>query len=361
MNDLLKQELKLLFPRLIQIRKESKKTLLSTAIDYTKLKFKTGLEFNEYYRYEFDRMSSTLKNNFLSKIEEIKYLSRLNERKYFILGRNKFVTNTLLERLSIPTTKQFLYYDPAAARSNEVIVNNPDDAERIFRGLNINSCIYKFTEGYHGVGVEKIVEIDKSQSKMVLINATNKRNTLDQILSKYPLLFEEVLTQTDQLAAPNPESVNALRALTCLYPNNRVEVVATFLKYGRKGNFINNSNQGGNIIVPINKETGEAFSPWKFESFRNLIPITHHPDSGVDLVNLKIDRWKDIIEEIKSFQAKFPFLKSIGWDIALTNNGPVVIEINDLWDNTGQYFLKTGWREEIKKCYDSWGFNNPIH
>ena len=58
--------------------------------------------------------------------------------------------------------------------------------------------------------------------------------------------------------------------------------------------------------------------------------------------------------EVKSFQSRLPFLKMIGWDIALTDNGPIVIEINNWWDTTGQLFIGKGWRDKVVACYDAW-------
>ena len=32
----------------------------------------------------------------------------------------------------------------------------------------------------------------------------------------------------------------------------------------------------------------------------------------------------------------------------------MIIEVNDFWDRTGQYFIQHGWRKEIRDCYLSW-------
>jgi len=32
----------------------------------------------------------------------------------------------------------------------------------------------------------------------------------------------------------------------------------------------------------------------------------------------------------------------------------VVIEVNDFWDRTGQYFIRRGWRQDIRDCYRTW-------
>ena len=56
-----------------------------------------------------------------------------------------------------------------------------------------------------------------------------------------------------------------------------------------------------------------------------------------------------------------PFVKAVGWDIAITDDGPKVIEMNDFWDTTGQLFIGKGWREEIRECYFEWKKYNMKH
>ena len=67
-----------------------------------------------------------------------------------------------------------------------------------------------------------------------------------------------------------------------------------------------------------------------------------------------IENWDSIKKQVLQFQEAFPFCKAAGWDIAITDEGPVVIEVNDFWDRTGQYFIRRGWRNEIRDCYFAW-------
>ena len=52
-----------------------------------------------------------------------------------------------------------------------------------------------------------------------------------------------------------------------------------------------------------------------------------------------IENWEGIKQQVLNFQRLIPFVKAAGWDIAITDEGPVVIEVNDIWDRTEQLFL----------------------
>jgi hypothetical protein len=55
--------------------------------------------------------------------------------------------------------------------------------------------------------------------------------------------------------------------------------------------------------------------------------ITAHPDSGISLLEIAIPHWEEILR-ISRLAAEAVPLKYLGVDIALTERGPVLLEIN---------------------------------
>jgi hypothetical protein len=53
-----------------------------------------------------------------------------------------------------------------------------------------------------------------------------------------------------------------------------------------------------------------------------------HPDTQFAFSNQGISRWNEIRKFAFKSAEKLPFFTYLGWDIALTSNGPIVIEIN---------------------------------
>lgn len=56
--------------------------------------------------------------------------------------------------------------------------------------------------------------------------------------------------------------------------------------------------------------------------------------------------------------AKRPFALTLCRSGGITDEGPVVLEVNDRWDATGQFFICHGWRDEIRDCYFAWKKEN---
>ena len=122
---------------------------------------------------------------------------------------------------------------------------------------------------------------------------------------------------------------------------------------------VDNAGAGGNVDAGIDVDTGRIYNLLQFDGWRKIKEISSHPDSGNNLQGVEIRNWRKIKEYVIKFQQSLPYIKAAGWDIAITDRGPVVVEVNDFWDTTGQLFIGRGWRNDIRNCYLEWkSFNN---
>jgi hypothetical protein len=61
-------------------------------------------------------------------------------------------------------------------------------------------------------------------------------------------------------------------------------------------------------------------------------PIAQHPDSGVSLVDRALPFWKESVELVRrAHREAFPRFALLGWDVALTAAGPLLLEANSGW------------------------------
>lgn len=348
--DMIKRSL----PRLRRIKNESGKGNLKILTDFNSLNRQIQITFYEYFNFEFEKQPEKFRNTFLSGKNKMKFLEVLNPRKYYILARNKYITHLFLDSAGIAKPELFCYYDPSSKIESAKIGYDYGSILKIFKEKSIDKCIIKTTETSHGEGVLLIKSIDYENNSCYLKSFKGDVIELAKILKNEPLVFESVIKQTDQFKKFNHSSVNTIRFMTILFPSGEAEVIAAFLRIGRNGSCVDNAGSGGNIDAAVDIETGKIHSAIQFNGWRNISPLTSHPDTGTLLDGVMIENWHDIKNKVLQFQQAMPFLKAIGWDIAITDNGPVVIEINDFWDETGQLFIGKGWKQEIERCYNTW-------
>ena len=323
--------------------------------DYLKLYNQKGLTQNEYLDFEFEKQPEEFRQTFLGLNEQRYYLDYLNPIKYYSLARNKYLTHKILENTGVRKAELYCYYQQEGkVIASDEIANNVQDVYSILKKKQVAQCVIKTTESSHGDNVYVVNHIDYGNDDCIMTLFNNEVIKLSNIVGNSPLIFEGVIKQTVQISAFNPSSVNTVRFMTALYPDNKARLIATFIKIGRDGKCVDNAGCGGNVDACIDMETGKLKFVIQYDGWGKVKKITHHPDNGTFLEGVKIDDWDNIVTQVLHFQECFPYIKAAGWDIAITDDGPVVVEVNDFWDRTGQYFIRRGWRNEIRDCYLAW-------
>lgn len=323
--------------------------------DYLHLYRTKGLTREEYYEFEFENRGEEFRKTFLGLNEQRHYLDLLNPIKYYSIARNKYLAHKVLENTGVRKSELFCFYQPEGkVYDSAEIASSVADVYRILKQKGVEQCVIKDTENSHGEGVIVVKNVEYLDGDCKLNYFNGKTALLSEVLSKHPLIFEGLIKQTEQFAGFNASSVNTVRFMTVLYPNGEAKIIATFIKIGRAGSCVDNAGAGGNVDVCIDTESGEIKYAIQYDGWRKITEIEKHPDSGTPLNGTIIENWEQIKAEVIRFQQAMPWCKAAGWDIAITDDGPLVIEVNDFWDRTGQYFIRRGWRNEIRECYKAW-------
>jgi hypothetical protein len=169
---------------------------------------------------------------------------------------------------------------------------------------------------------------------------------LQRLAATTNFICQEGLQQIAALSALNPTSINTVRVMTKLRTAG-VEVIAAILRVGRAGSLVDNGGVGGlscEVDLATWGTTGTAvqLNGVFFDFF------TCHPDSGEAFGDIVLPFQQETLNLVKSLAVLFPGCPVLGWDIAITPNGPVIVEVN--W-NPGlrlpEMTLKKGIAEEL--------------
>ena len=324
--------------------------------DFLHLRKQKGLQPQEYEDFDFDKLDKDFRNQFLGVNEQRYYLDLLNPLKYYIISRNKFLAHQVMDSAGIRQARLFCFYQPEgdAHIEGSLTARRLEDVLRLLKKQEVRQCVVKTTESSHGDNVWVIADVEYKDKDAVLIRFDGEKMLLSNLLGTEQLLFESIVRQTSQFSEFNATSVNTVRFMTTLFPDGSARVVAAFIKIGRAGKCVDNAGDGGNVDVCINVENGITQFATKYDGLHRMKEIEVHPDTNSQLVGVAINHWDEIKNDVIRFQQAFPYCKAAGWDIAITDEGPVVIEVNDFWDRIGQLFIRHGWREEMRDCFLAW-------
>lgn len=326
--------------------------------DFLNMHHQNGVSLTEYENFNMFSKDNQFRSAFLCIEERRLYLDLLNPILYHNCARNKYITHKMFEGTGIKTSELYCFYQPESKvyiNSNMTdIADSVSGVCQILQRKNVKECVIKVIDSSHGDGVIVVKSINYIDDDAIVKIYDGQEKKMSELLAEKSLIFESVIKQSQQLASFNESSVNCIRFMTTLYPDGSAKVIGGFIKIGRRGKCIDNAGSGGNIDAGVNFDTGEIYNVCQFDGWDKILKIRKHPDSGILIEGAIIENWEKIKAEVIRYQQAFPYCKAVGWDIAITDDGPVVVEINDAWDPTGQLFANKGWRNEIRDCYLAW-------
>jgi hypothetical protein len=62
-----------------------------------------------------------------------------------------------------------------------------------------------------------------------------------------------------------------------------------------------------------------------------MVRHDHHPLTGARLTGIVLPEWPRVLQLARDAMALFPVLRSLGFDIGLTREGPRIVEVNPYW------------------------------
>lgn len=147
-----------------------------------------------------------------------------------------------------------------------------------------------------------------------------------KILQNYKTDYtiQEVIKQHEVMSALNCSTVNTVRLTTFLL-KDKVVALAALIKVGNKDVRVDNYKHGGHMIG-IDLTTGRTLD-WALDI--NYSKVKELP-TGVDLSNngVEVPYFKELVDMAIKCHYEIPRIRMVGWDIAIDEKGPVIIENN---------------------------------
>ncbi|WP_163832474.1 sugar-transfer associated ATP-grasp domain-containing protein [Spartinivicinus ruber] len=324
----------------------TQKPLLSLLTDALHIYFSHGIGPNYYLLAGMARndFPSQQRDAHLSSKEYTAVLDILNPPEYRKLTQSKLNEKALYQFLKIPTAAFIGYYHPTKGFDTD---DNPLTTFEQFRQLLVsnldNTLCFKPIEGWGGHGfIACHIKVVNGEIKLKKI-FSEKEFTIEEFtqyltnnISKTDLLIEKYIQQSTAYAKYNDSSLNTVRVW--VLESREIEVIGAYFRVGRVGSQVDNGDSGG-IMCPVNIDTGEI-QPGLITNTPVRNNFSSHPDNGTLLAGYILDRWHEIVTFSCEVLRKLPNLQFAGLDIAMTENGPVLVETNVCPDKDGAAFAR---------------------
>ncbi len=157
-------------------------------------------------------------------------------------------------------------------------------------------------------------------------------------------LFQETVKQHSELNRLNPSCLNTIRFDTFIDIHNNIEIISGYIRMSINNSHVDNASSGG-YAVGIDIESGvlkkEGY-PKKLTDGVKL--LTSHPITNVVFEDFSIPYFNEAKELVIRSSSFMPGLRLVGWDVAIGESGPVLIEGNSNYGMGGNELTMGGYR-----------------
>lgn len=278
-----------------------------------------GCAFDEYFWFDYPKLNTVDRAAFIT-----------DKVRYYLYNKLNLESNHSLFRNKAETYKVFGDY----YKRRLIKIQNDEDYEVFASFADVaRKFIVKQIDWGFGKGI-RIVDIRDYHTL---------HEAFAEIRSMGTTVLEELIVQDPKMAKLHPNSVNTVRIpVVKSAKTGEVHIFHPFFRTGRGEAAVDNGGAGG-IFANVDAQTGIVCTRGVDETGHQYLI---HPDTKESFVGFKIPRWNEAIELVKVISAKTTN-RYIGWDLALTEVGWVVVEGNDCGQFLMQIADKTGRLQEF--------------
>ena len=303
-----------------------------------------GITAEDYYLYELWRPELCLreKRAFLGDHDNWRWRIAVNPERYHFLTEDKVVFKRLMKGIGVPVPELYGVVGPQGRAESGEPLQTEAEIRAWFEEGGLQDVFIKPVLGSRGVGVLSLGRRLGRSTWERLPTGTLGIVDLLQHFRSYPhlstYLVEERLIPHPALERFSSRVLHTARVVTLL--DGEVEFLMAELRIGL-GLHAGDNVSLGNMAAAINIETGRL-GPAFLAKGGNYAEFEVHPDNGELIVGTEVPDWEVALGIVRNAARNASFNGLLGWDVAFTAKGPLVIEANDMWDPQTQHTNRKG-------------------
>lgn len=281
-----------------------------------KMGFKADSEYKLFVLYNYIKITYFLWDEsteyilkFIPRRIQKYLLPKINplDKKYIVVDKVEFYKRAKQKKLPIPET--YFYTKNGKVYSLE--------------GETLYLEDFKYLDG--------VVLFSKIVDGSAAVGAKKEKFVFDIInLDEYRIYQKALHTHKEILALSPTKALNCIKISSYLKKNGEIKIQLSFIKLGGENSIVDNigGKSGGGIAIPINHETGELKGVGYLE-VGDKLRVSKIPSNNNKFEGFVVPYYNEAVDLVKKAHKEvFHELKHIGWDIGITDNGPILIEAN---------------------------------
>ena len=310
----------------IRKAKASGKSLGSLVMEIMRLRRGKGrLQPEEYFMYglyDDERFTPEAKATFLGQN------NLMLESSWTEIARDKPTFSALLRGLDLPIPETQAIVHPSRSFPGAVPLRNGEDIARFLRSEAAYPIFGKPFDSVCSMGTAKITGYDKTDD--VVLVGGDKRvpvNALIELIEGlgHAYLFQTLMQPHAEIAELIGPCVSSVRMFV-MSDDEGQHLFRAAWKIPASANDADNFWRNGNMLAGVDVETGKVVRTL-IRTESGTQPIESHPITNAKFSEMTFPRWQEMRELVLSAAAQIPSCHFQGWDVAMTDRGPVLVEL----------------------------------
>jgi len=288
---------------------------------------------DEYYQMKlFDdkNYSSEDKKKFVGITKSRQIWSTIDAvNPWYGFMKDKYAAEKLLNSFGLPITETIAVIGGNYPGENSEI-GSLDELRAFFNSAEL-PVFGKPVNANRSLGSARFSAYDQKTDELTLSNdrKISAEKLWHEIVSSFngEYLFQKCLEANSSLKDITGGGLPTVRIVT-LDSGNGPQVYRCCMKLTGNGNVADNFWRKGNLLAPIDSETGALQAALTAMGIDGKL-VTHHPDTGAKIEETVVPFWEEAKALSLSVAEFYKNALLIGFDIAITDDGPVIVEVNN--------------------------------
>ncbi|MFZ5791334.1 MAG: sugar-transfer associated ATP-grasp domain-containing protein [Pseudomonadota bacterium] len=309
-----------------------------------------------YYRLYDPALSFEEKRRFIGKRAQARMHQACNDPAWFAVAHDKLLFDAVMRGAGLPVPRLRAVYHQGPRRAPVALLADAAALERHLSDSGSYPCFAKPIDGMFSVGGLDLAGIAEGRVRLGIGAAVALAALVRYMteLGTAGYLLQDRLRPHPTLARAFGPTLGALRFLVLVEPSGP-RVLSAVCKIPSVGNMADNFWRKGNMLGAIDLGSGTIRQAVSGVGEGRMLH-ERHPDTGEPIVGLALPDWREAVDLCRTAAGVMPAIRTQSWDIALTDAGPVLLELNFGGDLNlhqlahGKGLLEGGYVEHLGRC-----------
>ncbi len=281
-----------------------------------------------YYKLYDGRHYEDNITRFVGKIAQTKMHYACNDERWFAPSSDKLFFLASMRGNDVATPETLAVFDAKTGRSHPQLIKDFDKLIAFLDQPENYPMFAKPIDGMYSIGALALTDGGRGSAHVRGAGEVSTCEIAGYMLrvSEAGYLLQKTLNAAPDLASAFGGTLSSIRMLVCLGPDG-ARLESAVIKIPTMDNVADNYWRGGNMLGAIDADSG-TITRVVTGTGPDTKCVVSHPDTGAMLLSRMLPHWSDAKDMCLRAAGMLPGIRTQSWDIALTPDGPVALEVN---------------------------------